>query len=30
MLARYGIEEKALERLAELLQPGPDNLEGYP
>ena len=29
VLARYGIEEKALERLAELLQREPRNLEGY-
>jgi tetratricopeptide (TPR) repeat protein len=29
VLARYGIEEKALERLAELLHREPDNLPGY-
>lgn len=29
VLARYGIEEKALERLAELLQREPHNLQGY-
>ena len=29
VLAKYGIEEKALERLAELLQREPDNLEAF-